>query len=850
MSSCQDILKRIKASPEEISYIDKHIKGGLETGTITEKVIKEIDNQRFRKASNNLSEIHTKSYIEKLIQVVEKNKKPYKSLFNFLVGDKSGITSRSLARSQARFGYLSAKLKMPNRDIKAKLNDQGFVRDLIHEMDEFTTKPKTKNKLAHELADALTQYQKKQLKEVNSFGGGVFWRDDYITKQWHDSARMIKDGGVNGEKWVNNIYKHLDHEETKERIRNIILDKKLEWDESKYDLKKYLKSAWVGATSKSSNSGLILDSLHMKRTLKFKDTDSFMAYNKMYGHENIGHAIMENMSMMDNHISFGEAFGFGYREKVKLDDVTLDSYKDALREAKFSKDKVLIAEAEDNLFKAQNKEINPIDQTKRAIYLLKEQGKITKPQFRRLRGALSQVTGASYELGNPMWSKMVTGFQFWEYVTKLGKATLSSVNDLWTGAVVLHYQGVKPGKAYLGIINHILKKATQSVSEGERDILLRQLNVGVDGIFESYSRNYINNPAMGKLNKMTDTMFDLNLLNWWTNSSREGAAKMMSMHVADNIGKSFNKLPPRFKTLLEGYGITARDWKILDKVGSFDETLWNPKGSKKNKFFTTDHFIDVISEPLENGDFKIKPEFENIVSQADAERIRQSFNRYFIMESRVAVPEAGAADRVWMFGEHARGSLPENTARLFFQFRTHQVKMIRSLAPRMYEMGTPSLMHVLPAIGLGYVSASLKNLVAGKEPLPYDDPQTLKTSLEQSGILGFIADFLGGQFGNYKQDLDEAILGSGYKTITSWSNMGYELAKGNKDAIDVYNHLRHQIPFANLFWTEAAVNYGLHYGIMETFKPGYLKRLEARQSGTGSDFIVNPSSVWSYGGLR
>ena len=95
MSSCQDILKRIKASPEEISYIDKHIKGGLETGTITEKVIKEIDNQRFRKASNNLSEIHTKSYVEKLIQVVEKNKKPYKSLFNFLVGDKSGITSRS-----------------------------------------------------------------------------------------------------------------------------------------------------------------------------------------------------------------------------------------------------------------------------------------------------------------------------------------------------------------------------------------------------------------------------------------------------------------------------------------------------------------------------------------------------------------------------------------------------------------------------------------------------------------------------------------------------------------------------------------------------------------------------------
>ena len=123
----------------------------------------------------------------------------------------------------------------------------------------------------------------------------------------------------------------------KQKKESGILDKKMEWDESKYDLKKYLKSAWVGATSKSSNSGIILDSLHMKRTLKFKNTESLMAYNKMYGHENIGHAIMENMSMMDNHISFGEAFGFGYREKVKLDDVTLDSYKTTCLKHKIKK---------------------------------------------------------------------------------------------------------------------------------------------------------------------------------------------------------------------------------------------------------------------------------------------------------------------------------------------------------------------------------------------------------------------------------------------------------------------------------------------------------------------------------
>ena len=75
----------------------------------------------------------------------------------------------------------------------------------------------------------------------------------------------------------------------------------------------------------------------------------------------------------------------------------------------------------------QWKQVNPVQELKNTLYLLKESGQITKPQFRRLRGALSQVTGDSYQLGNPLWTKMVTGFQFWEYITKLGKATLSSL---------------------------------------------------------------------------------------------------------------------------------------------------------------------------------------------------------------------------------------------------------------------------------------------------------------------------------------------------------------------------------------------------------------------------------------
>ena len=88
MSSCKKILEDIGASKEEIAYIDKHIKGGLESGEITEKVWQDIENMRFRKQSDELSKSNTIQFLDKLNQVVKQVKKPYKTLFKFLVGDK------------------------------------------------------------------------------------------------------------------------------------------------------------------------------------------------------------------------------------------------------------------------------------------------------------------------------------------------------------------------------------------------------------------------------------------------------------------------------------------------------------------------------------------------------------------------------------------------------------------------------------------------------------------------------------------------------------------------------------------------------------------------------------------
>jgi len=829
---CNDILQKAGLSKEEQALVETMSRQGESTPKIREKFLKAVKDKDLKDKSDKVREVKTKEYLEVLEDIVLNSKTAYKRLFELLVGDKSGITSKTLGRVQERFGYMASLTKMSNSDIKWLLNQETFVKHLVKEMDHWTPKSKTGNKLAHEVAGALADRQRMQVGEMNSFGAGMHWLDDYVTKQWHDPFRMLKAGE---DKWVNDIHNRLDYNLTKERVLRLLDERGIKLKEE-FDLKKYLKSTFRQLTTKEAEDGMLISYLRASRSFAFKDADSLIQYNTIYGHKNMAHAIFENMTLYDNHISLGETMGYGFTKKLEPDKITKELVQEELVEAKRMGEPGAIKEAEKKYSKLFREDVNPIKETKAAIQYLKDNKKISNYQYRRLRGALAQVSGDAHMIASPTVAKLTMGFQFWQYLTTLGKATLGSVNDLWTSPLLLHFQGLKPGGAYLGMVNHMLRKTFRQIPKAERDMLLRQLRVGVDGVFESYSRNFVNTPKMGLLNDMTDKMFDWNLLNWWTNSAREGAAKMMSNYFADNLSLNFNKLPDRFKKLLGEYEIGANEWDLLKKIGVFDETVFNPKGSKKVKYITSDWISDRAKE------LKI----DSKVSK----KLQESLNRYYVMESRLAIPEAGAAERAWMYGDSKRGSLPETSARLFFQFRTFQVKLIRGMLPRMYEMGIPSLMHIIPALTFGYVSISLKKMVAGKMPPAYDDPNTLTDALVHSGVAGFIGDFIGGQYGRYQHEVDEVLLGSAWSTFKGWGELASGLSNGNKNASDVWKELRYNIPYGNLFYTEAVINYGLHYGLMETFSPGYLKRMEAREDGLNEGFIMNPSSVWSFGGLR
>ena len=412
--NCDNILREAGFDKNDIQLVNQLTEEGVSPSHISEQMLAEIENKQFRQQSNLDSKKRTEDFLGTLSEIVNGDK-PYKKLFNLLVGDKSGVTSKALARSQRRSAFVSALMKMPNGDIKKLMNnDKNFSSDFIKEMFEFNETPKTKNKLAHELARTVTKMQDMQRLRVNDFGGGIFARDDYVTKQFHDPYRMLKEGK---DKWVHDIEKHIDYDKTKAQILYNLKAKGVEIDEKKFNMKRYLSKVYDTLTTKTSKDGLILDSLHVKRTLSFKDSDSLINYNKSYGHTNMANAIFENMTMMDNHLSFGEAFGYGFHKKVVPNKVLKEKAQAKLDEAK--RDKVGVAEAQKELDDLSIETVSPVDEIKKALFLLKEHKKITNGQFRRLRGALAQVSGDAYMVSNPTVAKFTTAFQFTQMLSKL-----------------------------------------------------------------------------------------------------------------------------------------------------------------------------------------------------------------------------------------------------------------------------------------------------------------------------------------------------------------------------------------------------------------------------------------------
>jgi len=793
VDKCKRILTDIDIKSEHADEILKKIKSGKSMSQITKEIKDEIGVESHRELSSDISLKKGQEYLNWFDDTVTSLKKPFKRVFDSWVGTKNSITTNAQTRQKSRASMIASETGMTNWEMYWLINyDRKFQKAFLRELWS-TTGRLTENDLAFNLSQAVKKHRDVQLKESNLYGSGMMEIEHYVTSQYHDTIK-IQEAGF--DKWLSDIAPLLNMEETRKQAKLV---------GKKGDLLDAYKNI-IG--EETGGDGILLDTMHLKRILIFNDADSMARYNKIYGHKNVAKAVFEDMDMMDNYLAVGETMGYGWAEK----GIENPNYVRGGTEPKYIRNTFM-----------------PFRELKKRLLALKDMNKLTEGEYSKLSSALREISGDNYIVGKPGFAKFQSNFQAWQIMTALGKSMFSTVNDIWSAGVYLHFQGISPGKGYYGLIRHMVRSATKQISKEEKLGVFRALKVGIDGALDTNASRLLTGGTIpGLLSEGANAMFHANGMNLWTNSMRDGYASMISNDLANNLKRNFNQLHPRLNKNLTEYGFTESNWKELQKIGSFNAKKYNKKAKDWENYITSDWI-------LENG---------------GSGKLARKIDQFYIRESRLAIPEADASDRVIMYGNHDRGDPWDVTRRLFFQFRTHQVNMARNLYPRMFEIGLPSIVHVLPALGLGYTALSLKSLSAGKEPPDHDSPNLLEEAFIQSGIAPLIGDFIAGEYGRYKHDFDEAIGGTAYSKIKDFGELFVGLSLGNKDASDAWKTLRYNIPFANLFYTEAAVNYGLHYGMMETFSPGSLSRIEAREEGLGTDFLYDPTELWSFGGFR
>ena len=782
----------------------------------------------------------------------------YNKLYGFLENvarDQDGFKTN-------RMGRIFNALPFDRKLFSRKSSDKAFQEATVEEMLPFTGQQKSQNSEAFSFSENVYNEKKAQVFEANKYGAGMFWKDDHLTQQWHDQIRMVSAGK---KQWVDYIYDRIDLEKSFDVRGNLLSDLK------EPARKKYLGAVYDNITknvdefdwSQNVMNKSLGKRLQMTRHLQLKDKTAWLDYNKQFGHDNPVDAILAGMDVMDDRLVLMKAFGSNPKEAYRYLRRRMEGEKVFIDKAgivrEWKQSDLMDLEGQwrpfqhdkspDSLDSAKVAALEPDEQlnviyAKSAWNEMMENAdaakakpvKLSAWQRDQLDSLWKQVSGEAYVVGRPSVAKFMRGLQSWLITTTMGKSMISSFGDAASVAVNLHSHGRGFLGSYSDIIGGIRARLDKIKSKAEREYVLNHMNVALEGILQETHSRY----AFGeKLNRSAQKMFDVSGLNWWTNTWKEVWGRSMSMHLAHKLKSSWKDLDPILKKTLQEHRFKEQDWIELQSVGSFSikERLKN-NPNYKNVELGTERFItsDWIRQKIDG---------------KKGERLGFMLDRFFQNEARAAVPTPDAMDRAFMMRTFQRGTVPAVVAQMIFTFRSHPVVMGRKVLPRMWEMGLPSLLHLTPMIGLGYASLAVKDLIKGKEPRRPDNLNTVLESLVQSGFAAGVGDFLLEEVGRHHSSFDETLLGPHYEFFKDIASLGKGLATGQDGAADAWNLIRERTPFMNLFYTELAYNYLVHYQVMETLQPGYTQMVENWSKGVDQQQYfdaLRPTNFVSYGG--
>ena len=627
----------------------------------------------------------------------------------------------------------------------ARMN-KPLLREVVSEMHGVATGNARAKALAAQVADVFEALRQR----FNAAGGQIGKLENYLP-QHHDPAALLSAGGQKGpaarEFWKSFITPLLDLE----RMRDPVTGKQrtaAELDELlNVSWKRITTDGWIDRdpAMMAQGRGALAGQRAEHRVLHFKGPDEWMRYAEAFGNPDPFAAMMMHIRGMAKDVAALETLGPNPGAMVE-----------------YLKQKVRSSQAE---FVVQG-----LRNSITGDYLIDN-------LWKEIRG-----TG----LGSPGFAGAMATVRSLLTASQLGTAIATAVvTDPFIANMARRLTGLPTRFILMDWLN-TFRGASQAESIRAGLILDSAMHV-----MNEEARYAGSLSGRTWANWLADRTLTWSGLSPWTQARRHlfGMEFQATMH--DALGTGWDALDPRLRRTMEGYGLSATDWAVLNKAERHQ---------------------------LGNGAGILRPNEVAALDRGLAER----YLEMIVQQTERAVPSGTKLGRAVISGGTNAGTIPGEVARTFLQYKGFALSVLMLQAEAIAheislggKLGGARYLGGLILFGglAGAASIQIRALAMGKDPQPMDDYRFWLAAMKSSGGFGLLGDFLFTEHGRFGHSFVADFMGPTAGLVEDVSTLGFSTVRrlaGDEEADPIENFIkmgrRYAPPVSSLVYTRAAWN--------------------------------------------
>jgi hypothetical protein len=579
----------------------------------------------------------------------------------------------------------------------------------------------TGNKAAEEMARAWIETAETARKMFNSAGGRIPKLEKWHLPQSHNEL-VIRDAGY--DTWRNFLIDNdmLDVSNMIDYRTGKVMGKE-QLEIALTDVYNTISTFGFSKKTEIKNMNSKLSSRRLDhRFLKFKDFDSWNAYNKKFGKGNVFDAMVGHIKNMS-------------RDIAMMRTLSPDPDK-FIAWMKFTAEKKLLTQTSTSGKTASGFEI--VDKIKGKK--LDKARKKLKSDFNKVDEAYQTINGDLLDPGNYMFAKTMGGLRDLTTAMYLGSASFMALGDFNLARITAQFHGLPAMK----VMNKNFQIFRQGLNQDKSTLIQTAASSGMVADHWStiasgmarVSSDDIDRPEFTR--RIADFVLRSTGLSWLTQAGRWGVGLETMGYLAREVQTSFTDLQkknPKFAQLLKINNITESEWNIIRRIPIYDAGVddathagakfLKPADIFKLEDLTEEQAMDIFS--------KLQTTINYVVDFA-------------VPTAKLKGSLVGGAARSGTFpGELLKSILQFKQFPLTIMF-THLTRMMsrKGLGKKLSYGGNLLISSTI----MGALAFELKQLTKGKEPTnikDLDEDQKKKyilANMVRGGGLGFMGDFL------------------------------------------------------------------------------------------------------------